>query len=412
MSPFRSLLGVSPLSRRQWLRSTGLVAGGTMALPGLLPALETAGDDIEEAIRNPAALVRNGQTTASGFLAHERAMSVLRRGDGPIRLSSNENPYGMAPTARVAIEGSWAEHNKYGAVSPRELAAVFAKAVGVPKEYVLVTAGSSEVLSVAALAYGLHGGEILSPWPTYEGLPRYAEHIGATMHLVPLDENHAHDLETMNQRLVQAVKLVFVCNPNNPTGTLTDAARLRSFVENASRRTTVLVDEAYHDFVDDSSYRSMIDLVLRGENVIVSRTASKIHGLAGLRTGFAIARPDIVARLQSFTTSAPGVFGARGAIASLGDSSYQEMCKQRNREGRTIMTTALAALGRKHTVSHTNFVFFHAGMPAAMVQQRMLAKGFLIGRAFPPYTDWARVSIGTPAEMAQVAKVLPEVLRS
>jgi histidinol-phosphate aminotransferase len=412
MSLVRSLLGTPSLSRRQWLRSTGLVAGGSVALPTLLPALGAPLDDIEEALRNPASLVRHGHTTAEGFAVHERAMAALRRAEGPIRLSSNENPYGMAPSAKAAINSAWAEHNKYGAASPRELEAVFAKAVGVPKESVLVTAGSSEVLSVAALAYGLHGGEILSPWPTFEGLPRYAERIGATMHLVPLDANHAHDLTAMDQRLVQAITLVFVCNPNNPTGTLTDAARLRSFVESAARRTTVLVDEAYHDFVDDPSYRSMTDLVLKGENVIISRTASKIHGLAGLRTGFAIARPDIIERMRTLATSAPGVFGARGAIASIGDASYQDMCKQRNREGRSIMTTALAALGRKHTASHTNFVFFHAGMPAAAVQQRMLAKGFLIGRAFPPYNDWARISIGTPEEMRQVAQLLPEVLRA
>lgn len=413
MSLFRSLLGTPSLSRRQWLRSTGLVAGGSVALPGLLPALDAPRrDEIEVALRDPGSLVRHGQTTADGFVVHERAMAALRRAGGPIRLSSNENPYGMAPSAKAAIDGAWGEHNKYGAASPRELEAVFAKAVGVPTECVLVTAGSSEVLSVAALAYGLRGGEILAPWPTFEGLPRYAERIGATMHLVPLDADHAHDLAAMDQRLVQAISLVFVCNPNNPTGTLTEASRLRSFVEQAARRTTVLVDEAYHDFVDDPSYRSMTDLVLKGENVIISRTASKIHGLAGLRTGFAIARPDIVERLRTLATSAPGVFGARGAIASIGDTSYQDMCKARNREGRAIMTAALKSLGRTHSVSHTNFVFFHAGMPAAAVQQRMLAKGFLIGRAFPPYHDWVRISIGTPDEMREVARALPEVLRA
>jgi histidinol-phosphate aminotransferase len=267
------------------------------------------------------------------------------------------------------------------------------------------------VLSIVALAYAMRGGDVLTPWPTYEGLPRYAESMGARVHKVALDGNLAHDLEAMDRRLVQAVDLVFVCNPNNPTGTLTDAAKLRSFVSNASRKSVVLVDEAYHDFVTDPGYTSMIDLVKAGENIIISRTASKIHGLAGLRTGFAIARPDIIARLQPCVTSFPGVFGARAAAASIQDTAYQTMCRDRNAEGRTIMHTAIKSLGRRMTTSHTNFVFFDTGMPVEKVQAAMLAKGFMIGRAFPPYNTWARISIGTPAEMKQVAAALPEIVK-
>jgi histidinol-phosphate aminotransferase len=281
-----------PFSRRQWLKSSGLVAGGAIATqslsPSLLPALEA-----------PAAeSVVNGQTTWQGFLALEREIEAMRRADGPLRLASNENPYGMAPSAKQAIMDMWKEHAWYNANAVPALRKVFAQQVGVPEEYVLVTAGSGDVLSIVALAYAMRGGDVLTPWPTYEGLPRYAESMGARVHKVALDGDLAHDLEAMNTRLVQAVDLVFVCNPNNPTGTLTDATKLRSFVSNASRKAVTLVDEAYHDFVTDPGYTSMIDLVKAGENVIISRTASKIHGLAGLRTGFAIARPDIIARLQ------------------------------------------------------------------------------------------------------------------
>ncbi|MBL0170535.1 MAG: histidinol-phosphate aminotransferase family protein [Gemmatimonadaceae bacterium] len=397
MTPFN----LSPLSRRQWLKSSGLVAGGALAAPRLLPALGTPEAE-------PA--VVNGLTTEAGFLAHERDIQLERKAAGPIRLSSNENPYGMAPSAKAAITERWSEHSLYGNASPNALRKVFAAHVGVPEECVLVTAGSGEVLSIVALAYGMHGSEVLTAWPTYEGLPRYAETMGARVHKVALDGDYAHDLEAMDRRLVQAIDLVFVCNPNNPTGTLTHNAKLRSFVSNASRKSVVLVDEAYHDFVGDPTYKSMIDMVLAGENVIISRTASKIHGLAGLRTGFAIARPDIIARLAGYSTSAPSVFGARGAIASIADTAYQAMCKQRNAEGRAIMETALKGMGRKMTVSHTNFVFFHAGMPVERVQAKMLAAGFMIGRAFPPYNDWARISIGTPDEMRQVVAALPAAL--
>lgn len=395
----------NPLSRRQWFKSSGLVAGGAIATqslsPALLPALEA-----------PAApAVVNGQTTLEGFLALEREIEAMRRADGPIRLASNENPYGMAPSAKQAINDMWKEHAWYGAAAVPELRKIYAKQMGVPEDYVLVTAGSGDVLSIVALAYAMQGGEVLTPWPTYEGLPRYAEALGARVHKVALDGDLAHDLEAMERRHVQSVDLVFVCNPNNPTGTLTDSAKLRAFVSNASRKSVVLVDEAYHDFVTDPGYTSMIDLVKAGENVIISRTASKIHGLAGLRTGFAIARPDIIARLQPCVTSFPGVFGARAAAASLQDTAYQNMCRDRNSEGRAIMQTAVKALGRRMTSSHTNFVFFDTGMPVEKVQAAMLTKGFLIGRAFPPYTTWARISIGTPDEMKRVAAALPEIVK-
>jgi histidinol-phosphate aminotransferase len=403
MRPFVS----SPLSRRQWLKSSGVVAGGALAAqslaPAVLPALEAP---------NGAPAVVNGQTTLEGFLALEREIEAMRRAEGPLRLASNENPYGMAPSARQAIMDMWKEHAWYNAAAVPTLRSVYAKHVGVPEDHVLVTAGSGDVLSIVALAYAMHGGEVLTPWPTYEGLPRYAESMGATVHKVPLNGDLAHDLAAMDRRHVNSVDLVFVCNPNNPTGTLTDGAKLRDFVTTASKKSVVLVDEAYHDFVTAPEYTSMIDLVTKGENVIISRTASKIHGLAGLRTGFAIARPDIIARLQPCVTSFPGVFGARAAVASIQDTAYQTMCRDRNAEGRAIMAEAITKMGRRMTTSHTNFVFFDTGMPVEQVQAAMKTKGFLIGRAFPPYTTWARISIGTPDEMRRVAAALPEIVRA
>lgn len=398
MTPFTP----SAVSRRQWLKSSGLVAGGAIATGSLTPALA-------QALESDGPHLENGLTTPAGFAAHERMIEAVRRADGPIRLASNENPYGMAPSARKAIEDGWKQHAWYGAPGIPNLKKVYAQSVGVPEDHIMIVAGSSELLSIVNLAYGIKG-EILTPWPTYEGLPRYAETLGIKVHKVPLAADLTHDLDTMDKRLTQAIDLVFVCNPNNPTANLTENRKLRSFVSNASRRSMVLVDEAYHDFVTDPSYTSCIDMVKAGENVIVSRTGSKIHGLAALRIAFVIARPDIIARLQPLSTSAPCVFGALGATASIQDTAYQTMCKQRNVEGREIMKTAIAKMGRKMTDSQTNFVFLHAGMPVEQVQKAMFTKGFMVGRAFPPYTDWVRISIGTPDEMRAVAAVLPEVI--
>lgn len=387
-------MSTASLTRREWLVASGLGAAA-LSMPSLLEA---------------APVAPGTAPWSPGLLAQEAAATLARRRAGPVRLNYNENPFGMSPKAKAALMSAWEEHNKYDPPALGELRAAFAASAGVPADHVLVTQGSGEVLSVAALAYGMQGGEIVSGWPTFEGLPAYAEGIGATVHRVPLDPSLAHDLGAMDARVGARTRLVFVCNPNNPTGTLTADARLRDFVTSVSKRTTVLVDEAYHDFADDPSYRSMTDLVTRGENVIVSRTASKIHGLAGLRVGFAIARPDTIRRMGSLVTGAPNSFGMRAAIAAIGDTEYQAFVRARNAEGRAALTGALTRLGRRVAPSQTNFVFFHAGMPVERVQRAASERGFLVGRTFQPYRDWCRVSIGTPDEMSAFVKALPAIL--
>jgi len=387
----------SPVSRRAWLRTTSLGLGAGALLPTALPAA-TALDVF---------------TTSGGDLdRYAQAVAAERRAVATVRLASNENPYGMSPRAKQAMLEAYDEHNKYGSSAYDVLKAAFAKQNNVPVDHVMVTQGSREVLCVAALAHGIRGADIVTASPTFEALPDYAAHMGLTVHRVPLDANHTHDLIAMERRVTNAVGLVFVCNPNNPTGTLVPDGTLRDFVSSTAKRTTVLVDEAYHDFVTDPSYRSMIDLVVKGESVIVLRTASKIHGLAGCRIGFAIARPDIIARMQGFTTGVPNALAARAAIAAVSDTEWPKFCVQKNTEGMQILRTAVEQLGRKQTRSHTNFGFFHAGLPAAQVHARAQAKGFLIGRSFPPYHDWVRVSIGTPEEMQRFVGVLPELLRA
>ena len=386
---------MSVLSRRQWLRHTGLGLGAGAALPGLLPASQMA-------------RVLGGNLPYSTLLDQmERDVNTARRAAGPIRLMFNENPFGMSPKAKDALMGSWMQHSWYVPPIMDDIRTTFAKSVGVPTDHVLVTQGSSEVLSVLALAYNMEGGEIVAPWPTFEDLPRWGDTLKATVHRVPLTQDMEHDLYVMDAKVGSGTKLVFVCNPNNPTSNLTEDQTLREFVSNAAKRTTVIVDEAYIDFVDRPGHRSMIDLVLKGESVVVSRTASKLHGLAGLRCGFAIARPDIIKKLQQYVSGDPNVFGQLAANASIQDLEYQTFIKQKNQEGRTLLLNTLASLGRKVAPSQTNFVFFHTGKAIQPVQQYFLSKGFIVGRAFPPFNDWCRVSIGTPDEMKQFCAVVP-----
>lgn len=391
------------LSRRQWLVSSGLTVGATVAAPSLLeatpaPASRRQLDSLFDAPVDYDAIARNA--------------TARRAAAGPIRLHYNENPFGMSPKSKAAIMADWDSCNKYDPPAEAELRAAFAASVGVAPENVLVTQGSGEVLDVCALAYGLHDGDIVTAYPTYEGLMDYASAIGANIHRVKLDKDLQHDLGEMDRRITSQIDLVFVCNPNNPTGTLADSAKVRDFVRSASRRAIVLVDEAYHDFVDAPGYRSMTDLVLAGENVIVSRTASKIHGLAGLRIGFAIARPDIIARLQSKVTGTANSYGLRAALASVQDKEYQAFVRKNTLDGRKLLTDTITAMGKRVAPSQTNFVFFQSGVPITALNKSMRDKGFIIGRPFQPYDDWCRISIGTPDEMKQLVAVLPGAIRA
>lgn len=383
------------ITRRQWLTRTGLGVGASVALPGLLPASEMA------------RALGGGVSYPQMLEQLEHDVTIARRAAGPIRLCYNENPFGMSPKAKDALMGHWAEHTWYAPPIRAEIAATFAKHVGVPVDHVLVMQGSSEVLSVLGVAYGLDGGELVTPWPTFEDTPRWGDTMKLKVHRIPLDDRLDHDLYQMDARISSATKLVYVCNPNNPTSNLADDKALRDFVSNAARRAPVIVDEAYIDFVDVPGHKSMVDLVLKGESVVVTRTASKMHGLAGMRVGFAIARPDLLKKIGQYVSGDPNVFGLHAANASLQDQEYQRFVKQRNTAGRTMLIDTLTKLGKKVAASQTNFVFFQAGKPVAEMQKYFTAKGFTIGRAFPPYTDWCRVSVGTPEEMTQFCAAVP-----
>ena len=377
----------SAMDRRQWLRTTSLAAGAGLALG------RTAF----------AAVPPGGSAEAPPDAPTPRPLAT------PIKLDQNENPYGISPKARAAITASFDESPRYRSSAYAELAKLVAEQAGVPADHVLVASGSGEVLCLAGMAYGLAGGEIVAASPTYHQLTGYAQTVGAYIHRVPVDAGMQHELEAMERRITHAVRLVFVCNPNNPTGTVLPADRLRAFCEGVSRRAVVFVDEAYHEYVDDPAYASMVSLVRAGHNVIVSRTASKIHGMAGLRIGFAIARPDLIARLQQYGMGFPNVLAARAAIASYRDPEHQAFSRAKNREARSYLYALFDELGRRYTASQGNFVFFHTGRPIQEFQAAMQAKGVLVGRPFPPFLEWCRVSTGTMDEMKRFGAALRDV---
>jgi histidinol-phosphate aminotransferase len=185
---------------------------------------------------------------------------------------------------------------------------------------------------------------------------------------------------------------------------------LRDFIASASDKAVIFVDEAYIELTDDPAANTMVDLVQKGENVIVSRTMSKIHGMAGLRIGYALARPDIAERVRNYGMAGPNVIGLRGAIASLQDEAFQAMSREKMAAGRQLIYGLCDEMGMRYADAQTNFVFFHTGKPIQEFQKAMYDKGILIGRPFPPFLDWARVSIGLEEDMQQFAVAMREVM--
>ncbi|MXW83118.1 MAG: histidinol-phosphate aminotransferase family protein [Rhodothermaceae bacterium] len=341
-----------------------------------------------------------------GFATHRR--------DDPIRLHSNENPYAPAQSARTAVLEALNETNLYaGSAVAQNLEAMIAAREGLRPEHVVLGAGSTEVLRMAALAYGLSGGEVVTGYPTYEGMETSAKSIDARVHRVPLKSDKSLDLSAMDMRTTKDVKLVFVCNPNNPTGSICDKEELNDFCLEVSKRCTILVDEAYYELVNHPRYSTAVPLVKAGANVIVSRTFSKVYGLAGLRVGYAIARPDIAERLRTHRTPmAVNILGLRAAIASLNDERFLHYSKTQLEAGRNQITAALRGWGHEVIESHTNFVFFHLGREIEEFQRSMASQGILVGRPFPPFLDWCRLSIGNEEEMARFMEVFPKVMNS
>lgn len=319
---------------------------------------------------------------------------------GPVRLLANENPYGPGPAARAALAASTERAWQYAFRRERALREAIAAREGLDADHVMIAAGSGEVLRLVGLMCGVERGALVIARPTFTFAADYARALGATIREVPLDADMRHDLGAMAAAVDARTRLVYVCNPNNPTGTLLSGGELRPFVEALSRQALVVVDEAYLDLNDDQAAHTALPRVAAGDQVIVTRTFSKLHGMAGLRIGYALARPDLIRRLERLRISILNLPGLEAAVASYGDEEFQVFSRARLREGVELTQRLLTGLGRPFVPSAGNFVFFDTGALVGVFADAMRARGFLIGRAFEPYPTWCRVSMGTVEQMA------------
>jgi histidinol-phosphate aminotransferase len=328
---------------------------------------------------------------------------------GPLRLNSNENPLGLASAARSAVLEGMAEANRYPFTAVGPLREAIAARHGTTPAHVVLGNGSTEILRVAVAAFGGAGGLLLTAHPTFEDVTDYARPFSYQVERVPLASDFAHDITAMRDRAARAAGPVvtYLCNPNNPTGTLTGCAEVDAWIAEASERVFFVVDEAYFDFVDDPRYWSFDRLSVTRPNVLVVRTFSKIFGMAGLRAGYGIGHADTIARLAAYVTqSTPNHLAQVAAIASLADPDLIERGRATNARARRILLDVLEELELEYLPSHANFVMHRIPGDLRTYQQRMRERGAWVGRAFPPMLTYNRVSIGLPAEMEEFAGIL------
>jgi len=374
---------MTDLSRRSWLKGAGLMSS-LAVIGGIAPLHQLSAKEIKKFRPRPLT--------------------------GNIKLSSNENPYGPSEKVRQAMISNFDQACRYPFSYSGELIEKIAAKESVSKDHIVLAGGSTEGLKVAGLTYGMNGGEIIAAQPTFLTLMTYAAQWGGSVNWVPVDKNMMHDLDEMEKRISSKTKLIFLCNPNNPTSTLLPADRVLDFCNTVSDKVTIFSDEAYCDFIEDKNYPSMVSLVKKGKNIIVSKTFSKVYGLAGLRIGYMVAKPEIAAGLRKNIMAFTNVLAIEAAKNALDDQEFYDFSLNKTREAKKIILEGLDDLNLEYAPSNTNFIFFKSGRNIEKLQQQMLAKGIMVGRPFPPFDDWCRISTGTLEEVSQFNDALKKVL--
>ena len=337
--------------------------------------------------------------TGSSIRFMNSAVAQIAAPSAPIRMSSNENPYGPSKLAIEAMQAAFSQSNLYGGIG-NQIVALQAQIENVPPESITISAGSGELLQAAGILASLDEGSIVAPYPTFGQLLRAAEDMGSEIINVPVDESMHIDLNAMYAAIRPDTKMVYLCNPNNPIPSIIEKKALEDFVRTVAKDRLVFIDEAYYEYVDNPEFSSMMPLITEGvNNVIVARTASKIHGFAGLRVGFGFAHPELIERINMVKTGSISILAQHAALVAYGDKEFQDFARARNKEGLAIVEGMFDELGLRYIKSNANFVFFETGIDNETFRASMRQANIMVGRMFQPYPTWARVSIAKPEEM-------------
>ena len=359
-------------------------------------------------------LVLGAGITAPFLAMPESAAAATTPAAAPLtRLSFNENPYGPSPRVAEAIQRESNRLNRYADdAAAKQLTEQIAAHEKVPVEQVVL----GEILGLLGTYLAGEGGpgsEFLYSTPGYLALIDAAARLGGVGVPVPLDAQYQNDLAALSRKITAKTRGIYLVNPHNPTGTVNDDKAFKQFLRQSSQHAVAIVDEAYLEYTDDFAERSAVSLVREGANVIVFRTFDKIHGLAGLPIGYTLTPAPIAAALRkqgAGDAEALGRLNIAAAGAALADAEQVTRTRRAVAHERELWLTMLRDLKLPHTPTRTNFVFFDAGQPQPKLAAALRERGIDIGRAHPPFTDWARITIGLPEENLRAQAALREVL--
>ena len=321
--------------------------------------------------------------------------------DALAKLANNENNWGIPDSVMKAMEGAWKYAGRYGYPDPG-IAEAIAEFDGVKPENVMITAGSGEVLNVVGTTFLLGGKKVLGVEPSYNSVYQHATTIKSEAIKLPLTKDYRQDIGM----IIDAAKkhqselgFVYICNPNNPTGAIVTKQEIKQLLDGLPAGMPVLIDEAYHHYVDDPNYATAMPYVNEGRPVVIARTFSKIAAMAAMRIGYAVATPEIIQKMRPWSTGSVNVLARYGATAALKNKPAMEEAKRKTIALREKAAKDLTALGYEVIPSQANFFMVGLRREVQPVIQAFREEGVLVGRPFPPMTQHLRVSVGLPDEM-------------
>jgi histidinol-phosphate aminotransferase len=371
---------LTPMNRRELIRNAALAMGAFSAAP-----LSLAASDLYK--HQPW----DSQDVPAGSI---------------IKLSANENPHGPSPMAKKAMYDAVTASNRYQWDMNGTLREQIGKISNHSKEHIILGAGSSELLGLITLWAAQQKGNIVAADPTFQLWMPAARKLGLTVQLVPVTTAKENDLPAMLAAINSDTRMVYLCNPNNPTGTVSATADLELFIKKIPANCIILLDEAYTDYYDSPS---MLHLVNDFPNLIIAKTFSKVHGLAGARLGYAVSVPANIQQLmqlQAWANAGPSYVSMQGGLASMQDNDFVAFVKAENIKAKDIFYKGLTQLNIPFIRSYTSFVYFDGAASKKNVPTALQAAGIIGARTFEKNSTWLRLSIGTVDEMQKVVAAL------
>jgi len=364
-----------PTDRRSWLKQSSFALAGL----GLIPVLSSAE---ERKFFNPA---------------------------NPIWLNSNENAYGPSPLAQKAMLNAYKNSNRYPDDYLPLLKKKIAEHWNVSTDNILMGAGSSDIIGLACQHAAKTKGHVVTAEPSYRVWNGQASSFGLSFNRISLNDEKKTDLKKMVDAINNETRMIYFCNPNNPTGTVVEVSQLKDYVSAASEKTFVLIDEAYTEYAE---LPSLASLAITNPNVVVAKTFSKVYGLAGARVGYAIAHPDTIKSLRSYQPwpdAGVSMVSCNAAMASLGDKDFVNQCRQKVKESKEMCYDCFKKLSLDYVSSSTNFILFNIDKLKGDFTALMQAKNIYVQFREHFGGKWCRVSIGTTEEMQQFCNALEEI---